>query len=109
MGGAIAAVAPEATAFAQRSSPVLLSIDRNWADTADNAANIAWVRRTFQESASYGDDGVYLNFTGRSDEPPDVAVDSAFGANLRRLAEIKAKYDPTNMFRSNNNITPAPS
>ncbi|WP_089246785.1 FAD-binding oxidoreductase [Asanoa hainanensis] len=109
MGGAIAAVAPDATAFAQRSSPFLLSIDGNWAEPADNDANIAWVRRTFAESADYGDDGVYLNFTGRSDEPPDVAVDSAFGANLRRLAEIKAKYDPTNMFRSNNNITPANS
>ncbi|GIF74565.1 FAD-binding oxidoreductase [Asanoa siamensis] len=107
MGGAIAAVPPDATAFAQRSSPFLLSIDGNWTDARDNDANIAWVRETFRESAAYGDDGVYLNFTGRSDEPPSVAVDSAFGANLARLAEIKAKYDPTNMFRSNNNITPA--
>ncbi|MEV0716131.1 FAD-binding oxidoreductase [Asanoa sp. NPDC050611] len=107
MGGAIAVVPPDATAFAQRSSPFLLSIDGNWTDPADNDANIAWVRETFAESARHGDDGVYLNFTGRSDEPPDVAVDSAFGANLRRLAEIKAKYDPDNVFRANNNITPA--
>jgi FAD/FMN-containing dehydrogenase len=107
MGGAIADVPAGATAFAQRSSPFLLSIDGNWTDPADNKANIAWVRDTFAESAQFGNDGVYLNFTGSAEEPAESGVDSAFGANLRRLAEVKAKYDPTNVFRANNNITPA--
>ncbi|MEV4624119.1 FAD-binding oxidoreductase [Asanoa sp. NPDC049573] len=107
MGGAIADVPPGATAFAQRSSPYLLSIDGNWVDPADNEANIAWVRETFDESARFGNDGVYLNFTGSEKEPADGGVDRAFGENLRRLAEVKAKYDPTNMFRVNNNIRPA--
>ena len=52
---------------------------------------------------------VYLNFTGISGEGTDVGVDSAHGKNLRRLSEIKAKYDPDNFFRLNNNITPAGS
>jgi hypothetical protein len=50
---------------------------------------------------------VYLNFTGLADEAPSAGVDSAFGRNLQRLAAIKAKYDPENFFRLNNNIVPA--
>ena len=51
---------------------------------------------------------VYLNFTGLGDdEALDAGVDTAFGRNLKRLAEVKAEYDPTNFFRVNNNIEPA--
>jgi hypothetical protein len=57
--------------------------------------------------SKFGTGSVYLNFTGISDEETDVGVDSAHGKNLRRLSEIKAKYDPDNFFRLNNNITPA--
>jgi len=107
MGGAIAATAPEDTAFAERSAPFMLSIDGNWTDPADSEANIAWVRQTFEESRQFGTDAVYLNFTGLADEAPSANLDTAFGRNLRRLARIKAKYDPANVFRANNNITPA--
>ncbi len=62
-----------------------------------------------QRSANSGAASVYLNFTGISGEGTDVGVDSAHGKNLRRLSEIKAKYDPDNFFRLNNNITPAGS
>jgi hypothetical protein len=47
------------------------------------------------------------NFTGITDETPAVGVEDAFGKNLERLGKIKAKYDPDNFFRLNNNITPA--
>ena len=107
MGGAIAAVPPDATAFAARRAPFLLSIDGNWTDPADNADNIAWVRRTFDGSRPFGSEEIYLNFTGLAEESVEGGVDTAFGANLRRLAEIKAKYDPRNIFRGNNNIAPA--
>jgi hypothetical protein len=51
---------------------------------------------------------VYLNFTGLGDdETLDAGVDTAFGRNLQRLAEVKAEYDPTNFFRVNHNIEPA--
>ena len=49
----------------------------------------------------------YLNFTGLEDEATNTGVASAFGRNLTRLHELKAKYDPENLFRLNNNIAPA--
>jgi FAD/FMN-containing dehydrogenase len=107
MGGAIAAVDPEATAFAQRTSPFLVSVDANWSDPAQDEEALAWARSQWAEISRFGTGDVYLNFMGRADEAPDAAVDSAFGRNLRRLREVKAKYDPDNFFRHNNNIEPA--
>jgi FAD/FMN-containing dehydrogenase len=107
MGGAIDNVGPEETAFATRSAPFMVSIDGMWTDPADDAANVAWVRSTWEAVKEFGTGEVYLNFTGRADEAPSAGVDTALGRNLARLAEIKAKYDPDNFFRVNDNIAPA--
>jgi FAD/FMN-containing dehydrogenase len=107
MGGAIAAVDPQATAFSQRSAPYMASIDGMWTDPAEDADNIAWVRSAWEAVAQFGTGGVYLNFTGLADELTSAGVDSAYGRNLKRLAEVKAAYDPDNLFRINNNIRPA--
>jgi hypothetical protein len=107
MGGAIADVGPEETAFSERTSPYMVSIDGMWTDEADDADNVAWVRSTFEAFSEFGTGGVYLNFTGLEDEAPSAGVDSAYGRNLSRLGEVKAKYDPDNFFRLNNNIAPA--
>jgi FAD/FMN-containing dehydrogenase len=107
MGGAIADVDPEDTAFAERSSKYMVSIDGMWDDAADDKARIAWVRSAFDEIGKHGNGSVYLNFTGRADEVPSAGVDSAFGRNLKRLGDVKSKYDPENFFRLNNNIAPA--
>jgi hypothetical protein len=107
MGGAIARVDPEATAFAERRSPFMVSIDGMWTDRADDSANVAWVRSAWEAIAAFGTRRSYLNFTGIADEAPDFEVDGAFGRNLRRLAEIKATYDPENFLRNTNNIAPA--
>ncbi|MGH3918405.1 MAG: FAD-binding oxidoreductase [Pseudonocardiaceae bacterium] len=109
MGGAIGAVGPEETAFAERSAPFMASIDGHWTDPAADAATIGWVRSAWESVRPYGTGGVYLNFTGLADEPMRAGVDDALGRNLRRLAEIKATYDPQNFFRYNNNILPASS
>jgi hypothetical protein len=108
MGGAIARVDPEATAFSERRSSFMVSIDGMWGDPAQDRANVAWVRSTWDEVRAFGNGAVYLNFTGLADEAPSAGVDTAFGRNLRRLAELKATYDPDNLFRLNNNIPPAP-
>ena len=107
MGGAINDVGPEDTAFAERSSPYMVSIDGMWPDAADDADNVDWVRSTWDAFSEFGTGGVYLNFTGLDDEAPSAGVDSALGRNMSRLAEVKAKYDPENFFRLNNNIAPA--
>jgi FAD/FMN-containing dehydrogenase len=107
MGGAIADVDPEATAFAARTAPYMASIDGIWTDEISDADGIAWVRSAWEEISRHGTGDVYLNFTGRSDEEATAGVDSAYGRNLQRLAEVKAKYDPDNFFRINNNILPA--
>ena len=107
MGGAIAAVDPEATAFSQRSAPYMVSIDGMWTDAAKDADLIAWVRSAWEAVARFGNGGVYLNFTGLADKTLSDGVENAYGRNLARLAEVKAAYDPDNLFRVNNNISPA--
>jgi FAD/FMN-containing dehydrogenase len=107
MGGAIADVGPEETAFATREPAYMVSIDGMWGDAADDEANIAWTRSAWDAVREHGTGEVYLNFTGRADEAPSAGVDTALGRNMARLAEIKAKYDPDNFFRVNDNIAPA--
>lgn len=107
MGGAISRVDPEATAFAERSAPFMVSIDGNWSDPADDDRVIGWVRSAWSRMGEFGTGGVYLNFTGLAGEDAGAGVDSALGRNLRRLAGVKATYDPANLFRLNNNIEPA--
>jgi FAD/FMN-containing dehydrogenase len=108
MGGAIARVDPEATAFSERSAPYMVSIDGMWDDPAHDADTIAWVRSTWEAVKEFGNGGVYLNFTGLAgEEAPTAGVDTAYGRNLERLRQIKATYDPDNFFRVNNNIQPA--
>ena len=106
LGGAVHAVAPEDTAFAERSSAYMVSFDTMWSDPSEDAAAIAWGRAAWDEMTKYGNGNVFLNFTGRSDEPLQAGVDSAFGRNARRLGRIKATYDPDNLFQLNNNIIP---
>ena len=106
-GGAINRVGAEETAHAERSAQWMVSVDGNWHDPADDDTVIAWVRERWAAIHKLGTGSTYLNFTGIADESTDVGVDSAFSRNLKRLAEIKKKYDPGNFFRLNNNIKPA--
>jgi hypothetical protein len=107
MGGAIAEVGEEDTAFAERTPQYMVSIDGMWTDPADDEANVAWVRQAWDRVGEFGTGAVYLNFMGLAEEAPDAGVDSALGWNLQRLAQIKAKYDPDNVFHVNQNIKPA--
>jgi len=106
LGGAVHDVGVEETAFPERSAPFMVSFDSMWTDPADDAAAIAWTRSAWQEMTQYGNGVPFLNFTGIADEPLDIGVESAFGRNLQRLAQVKAAYDPENFFRLNNNVLP---
>ena len=74
-----------------------------WDDAADDEANIAWVRDYRSANAPYTTGGVYLNFIG---DEGDERIRAAFGSKFDRLAEIKAEYDPGNVFTGNQNIRP---
>jgi FAD/FMN-containing dehydrogenase len=107
VGGAIARVPADATAFAAREPEFMLSVDAVWDDPADDAANVTWTRAFYDEVARCSEHAQpYFNFPGLLEEG-DAAVRAGFGANHERLARIKATYDPQNVFRRNPNIVPA--
>jgi FAD/FMN-containing dehydrogenase len=102
-GGAAGRVPVNATAFAQRHAQYDLGILTQWSDAADSARHIAWTRGFADAMGRFASGDYLLNFLG--DESEDV-IRSAFGVNHARLVEVKAKYDPENFFRVNQNIRP---
>ena len=105
-GGAMSRVRPEETAFGDRSSEWMLSIDSSWTDPVADEANIEYTRDFWDATVPYSDGKTYFNFPGLLEEG-DAAVHASYGANHERLARIKAVYDPENRFRLNQNIRPA--
>jgi FAD/FMN-containing dehydrogenase len=109
MRGAVARVAQDATAYAGRDVTHNIVIDAVWLpeeSAAHAAAETAWVRRFFRDLEPHRADGVYVNFLDADDDSSRVR--EAYGdRTYRRLAEVKAKYDPDNVFRHNKNIRPA--
>jgi FAD/FMN-containing dehydrogenase len=105
MGGALSRIAPEDTAFGDRSAPFLLGIEANWEPDGDDAANIAWARDIYSAMQPYATGGEYMNFPGLYEDTQQMVRDS-FGANHERLVALKRKYDPQNLFRLNQNIDP---
>ena len=104
-GGAASRVAAEATAFGSRTAPYLLSFDTTWTDPADTERNIAWTRSAWADMRRFGSGGLYLNFAGFGEEK-EALVRAGYGANYERLVDLKTKYDPSNLFRMNQNIRP---
>ncbi|HWC27072.1 MAG TPA: BBE domain-containing protein [Solirubrobacteraceae bacterium] len=105
-GGAMSRVGVEETAFGDRSSEWMLSIDSSWHDAAEDAINAAYTRAFYDAALPHSDGKTYFNFPGLFEEG-DAAVRASYGANHARLARIKAAYDPDNVFRLNQNIRPA--
>lgn len=108
MGGATAAVPAKDTAFGDRSAGFMLSIDGQTYDPANHDRVRARVRDTIDAARTLpGAGGAYLSFS--ADQATDQqVVDQQYGDNLPRLQAIKQQYDPHNLFRINNNITPSP-
>jgi FAD/FMN-containing dehydrogenase len=104
LGGAVGRVAPEATAFSERSAGFTVIVVGAWGNPEETEGNVRWVREAWQELAPFARDSVYINYMAAGD---DARTEAAYGANYARLAALKAKYDPTNVFRYNQNIQPA--
>src|SRR5499427_8309267 len=103
VGGAMARVAADATAWPNRDAHFIMNAHTRWRDKAQDSACIAWARRLYEAAAPFASGSVYVNFM-----PADEShrVENAYGTNYRRLAEIKRHYDPDNLFRVNQNIRP---
>jgi FAD/FMN-containing dehydrogenase len=105
VGGAVKRVSGDDSAFFGRQATFLLNPEANWVDPADDAANINWVQRFIADMQPYSDGSRYLNFAGFQEEG-DAMMRDAFGPQYARLAALKRKYDPTNLFQMNQNIKP---
>jgi FAD/FMN-containing dehydrogenase len=103
--GAVTRVGVTDTAFPDRAEGYNLIVLSQWADPKNNNACIAWGRDSYAAMQSFMGGGRYVNYLG-DDEQGDV-VAAAYGPNYRRLATVKAQYDPENFFRMNQNIRPA--
>jgi FAD/FMN-containing dehydrogenase len=105
LGGAIGRLPEDATAYGHRRAAYNLSLDATWEEAGDDDRMVEWTRQTWQDFKDRTGGGVYLNFAGLGEENDELAQ-AGYGSNYERLRAIKAKYDPTNVFRGNINIAP---
>ena len=96
-------VAADETAFAYRDATFATVVAGMWPDAADNDANIKWVRDYYDAVAPLSEEGGYVNFMSGDDQD---RIRANYKGNYDRLAEVKRKYDPDNLFHLNQNIRP---
>jgi FAD/FMN-containing dehydrogenase len=104
VGGAIARIPAEQSAYTNRDAALDAFPVSIWIDPAQDEPNVAWASAIYEAMRPFGTNGVYVNNLG--DEGED-RVRAAYGANYRRLAALKRKFDPMNLFRANQNVRPA--
>jgi FAD/FMN-containing dehydrogenase len=102
--GATTRIGASDTAFPHRREGYQLIVVSEWLESTDNARNIAWARESYDAMRPYFANARYVNYLG--DDEGEDAVEAAYGPNYQRLRALKAKYDPTNLFRLNQNIRP---
>ena len=105
-GGAMSRVGETDTAYGGRDTPFLFTAEVNWTDPGRSEEAVAWGRHAWDAVGPHSTGGLYLNFPGLGEEQEEL-VRAGYGVNYDRLAQLKARYDPTNLFRMNLNITPA--
>jgi len=102
--GAVHDVEPDETAFGVRDARFAVNVVGLWPDDADTETNRGWVRDYYDAIHPYsGYEGGYTNFMDAEDQ---ARVRENYGATYDRLAEVKATWDPGNLFRLNQNIVP---
>jgi hypothetical protein len=104
VGGAMARVPADATAYPARTGHFIMNVHTRWREAAQDSACIAWARKLFDAAGRFALGSAYVNFI--PEDEPD-RTEKVYGANYRRLAAVKRRYDPENVFRSNQNIRPA--
>jgi FAD/FMN-containing dehydrogenase len=102
MGGAVARVPEGATAFAERSMPFVLNAVTGWQDERVGDAHVAWAREANEAASAASTGRAYVNFLGDS----GAGRSSYSPQTYERLVALKREYDPTNVFRLNQNVEP---
>jgi hypothetical protein len=103
LGGAAAQVVADETAFGDRSAPFVLTLLANWQDASADAAHISWVRGVFKKLRPAMKPGVYVNFMSGDEQD---RVSEAYRERWEQMVAVKSHYDPTNLFRLNQNVKP---
>ena len=103
LAGAQGRVSDDATAYQGRSANFVMNVHGRWSDASQDDACIAWCRELFDAMAPHATGEAYVNFM--TDEE-GARVADAYGSSYTRLVEAKNKFDPTNLFRMNQNIRP---
>ncbi len=106
LGGAMSRVDPAATPFVGRDVRFIMNVHGRWSDRRDDDAVRRWARRTFEAAVPHATGSGYVNFL-TEDEAGRVAA--SYGSNHARLQALKARFDPSNLFRMNLNIAPRAS
>ena len=104
LDGALENLPEDHSAVGNRDVRAVVNIAAAWDEPADDAANMAWARETWEGIREFSTGGSYINF--QPEDEGDARVAAAYGENLARLAEVKAAWDPGNLFRVNKNVRP---
>jgi FAD/FMN-containing dehydrogenase len=104
VGGAMARVAKDKTAYPYRDAHFIMNVHTRWRDPAEDRKFLAWARELYKAAEPFATGSAYVNFM-----PADDAgrIGEVYGDNYKRLVEVKRRWDPQNRFRMNHNISPA--
>lgn len=103
--GALNQIEEESSAVGNRDARYVINITASWELANDDRVNIEWAREAWADMRPFSTGGTYINFL-TADEGPE-RIEAALGKGLQRLAELKSKWDPENVFRTNRNIKPS--
>jgi FAD/FMN-containing dehydrogenase len=102
--GATTRIGPTDTAFPHRTHPFNFFAWSTWVDPAETDLHVRWTREFWDAMKPHLASGSYVNYIS---DDEDGTARAAFGPNYERLATLKNRYDPTNLFRMNHNVRPA--
>jgi hypothetical protein len=105
IGGALNDLSEDHSPVGNRDAKYVINIGGSWEQEADDSINIEWARNTWNSTKEFSTGGNYINFL--TEDESEERVHAALGNSIKRLSEVKKKWDPENMFRVNRNVKPA--